>query len=271
MAKLKKLEGILKGMSSVLLAYSGGVDSTFLLATAHRALGKKVLAVTAVSATYPQEELDSAKRMAKKLGARHKVIKTNEFADLNFRSNPRNRCYYCKRELFSKLKRIAVRERLNFVADASNISDKKDFRPGRIAKKELAVRSPLQEAGLAKDDIRRLSKKMGLVTWNKPALACLASRVPYGTQISRDILSRVDLGERVLRGMGFKVVRLRHYNGLCRIEVGKDEIPRLIKKHNQVARQLKRLGYDFITLDLQGYRTGSMNEVIPRNYAGKNY
>jgi pyridinium-3,5-biscarboxylic acid mononucleotide sulfurtransferase len=152
--------------------------------------------------------------------------------------------------------------KLNFVADASNISDKKDFRPGDKAKKEFKVRSPLQEAGLTKDDIRALSKKLGLNTWNKPALACLASRIPYGKKITLDILARVNQGEEFLRQLGFKQVRLRHYNGLCRIETGKDDITRLISQRTLIVSRLKRLGYNYVTIDLEGYRTGSLNEVI---------
>ncbi|MCM8796200.1 MAG: ATP-dependent sacrificial sulfur transferase LarE, partial [Candidatus Omnitrophica bacterium] len=171
-------------MKSCLIAYSGGVDSTFLLKVAKEVLGDKVLAVTAISPTYPQEEFNFAKKMTRLLGVRHKVINTAQLKDKNFSSNPITRCYFCKRELFSQLKILAKKDKLNFVIEASNFSDKKDFRPGNVAKKELGVRSPLQEAGFTKEDIRKISRVWGLPTWNKPALACLASRIPYGRRIT---------------------------------------------------------------------------------------
>jgi uncharacterized protein len=264
MDKLKKLKNILKEMGSALLAYSGGVDSTFLLKVAKGILGNKVLAVTAVSPTYPKEELAFSKRMAKILGVRHKIIKTAEFKDKRFIANPVNRCYFCKKELFSKLRDIAKKNKLNFVVDASNVSDKKDYRPGDKAKEKLKIRSPLREAGFTKEDIRSFSKKLGLNSWNKPSLACLASRIPYGTEISLPIINRVHQAEIFLKRMGFKQVRLRHYNGLCRIEVLKEDIPRLINKRKLVVDRLKKSGYNFVTVDLEGYRTGSLNEAIKR-------
>ncbi|MBU1726133.1 MAG: ATP-dependent sacrificial sulfur transferase LarE [Candidatus Omnitrophica bacterium] len=260
--KFKKLKKIISGYGSCLIAYSGGVDSTFLLKAASLALPKdKILAVSANSATYPKEELLFAKRMAKELGIRHKIIQTKELESSYFTFNPINRCYYCKKELFSQLKKIAKEFKLNFVCDASNVSDKLDFRPGNRAKQGLGVRSPLVEAGLSKEDIRKASRKLGLKTWDKPSLACLASRIPYGTKITPKLLDRINQAEVYLRQIGFNQVRLRHYNGLCRIEVLKDDLPRLLKKRNQVIDKLKRLGYNYITLDLEGYRTGSMNEV----------
>jgi uncharacterized protein len=264
MNKLQKIKKILRKMESVLVAYSGGVDSTLLLKVARDILGDKVLAVTANSPTYPKEELSFSKIMAKKLGVKHKVIKTAELKNNKFTANRGNRCYLCKKELFRKLKEIAKEKKIRFVIDASNLSDRYDFRPGSIAKKELGIRSPLEEAELTKEDIRRLSKDLSLATWNKPSLACLASRIPYGSRISYAVLERINQAELFLKRIGFKQVRLRHYNGLCRIEVFKEDIPELIDKRNLIVKKLKRLGYDYVTLDLEGYRTGSMNMPLKK-------
>jgi pyridinium-3,5-biscarboxylic acid mononucleotide sulfurtransferase len=262
--KISRLEKILKKYGSVLIAFSGGVDSTFLLMAAARALpGNKLLAVTAYSPTYSKEELEFSKKMARCLGVRHKVILTGELESREFVKNTPDRCYFCKKELFTRLKKIAGEFKLDFIADASNVSDKKDFRPGARAKAELKVRSPLQEAGFTKDDIRQASRKTGLPTWDKPSLACLASRVPYGTRITAPDLSRINKAEKFIRSLGFQQVRVRHYNGLARIEVEKRDISRLsVKYASRVARYLKKLGYQYITIDLEGYRTGSLNEAI---------
>ena len=260
--KLAKLKKILKRMGSVLIAYSGGVDSTFLLKISTDILKDKVLAVTAVSPTYPQEELIFSKKMAKQLGVKHRIIKTKEFKDKRFVSNSFNRCYFCKKELFVRLKDIAKRNKINFVVDASNTSDREDYRPGNKAKEELKIRSPLQEAGLSKEDIRNLSKKLNITTWNKPSLACLASRIPYGMKISAPLLKRINAAESYLKKMGFRQVRLRHYNGLCRIEVFREDIALVIDRRDTIIKKLKQLGYHYITVDLEGYRTGSMNEIL---------
>lgn len=261
--KILELRGMLRRMQRVLIAFSGGADSTFLLKVARDTLGDKVLAVTADSLSYPYQELASAKKMAALLGARHKIIKTAEFKDKRFISNPKERCYFCKSELFTKLKKIAASQGINFVLDGSTLSDKSDFRPGSRAKKELGVRSVLEEAGFTKDDVRRQSKRLGLSTWDKPAQACLASRVPYGMELKPAILKRIQEAEGYLKKIGFRQSRVRHYNGLCRIEVLKNDIPKLIRKSSLVARKLKKLGYNYITVDLEGYRAGSMNPALP--------
>lgn len=258
--KLVRLKKIISDYRSCLIAFSGGVDSTFLLRVASLVLPEdKILAVTAFSPTFPEDELVFSKNIARRFGVRHKIIRTGELQNKKFISNTVNRCYFCKKELFSRLKNIATKSKLNFVADASNISDKSDFRPGNIAKQEYQIRSPLQEAGLTKEEIRKLSRKLGLDTWDKPSLACLASRIPYGIKISSGLLGRINQAEAYLKGIGFQQVRLRHYNGLCRIEVAKGDIPRLISKRHQVIDKLKKIGYNYVTIDLEGYRTGSMN------------
>jgi len=263
--KLFKLQKILEKSGSCLVAFSGGVDSAFLLKNASLVLPKgKIMAVTANSATYPGEELLFARQFCRRLGLRHKIINTGELHNKSFVANPPERCYFCKKELFTQLRKIAEKNKLNFVFDAANISDKSDFRPGERAKKELGARSPLQEAGLTKADIRSLSKKLGLETWNKPAQACLASRIPYGTPISKPALERIGKAENILKALKFQQVRVRHYNGLCRIEVGKNEVGRLINNRQSIVDKFKKLGYNYITVDLEGYRAGSLNEVIGR-------
>ncbi len=252
-------------MDSALIAFSGGSDSSLLLKVASEVFPRdKLLAVTAQSALYPKEETRSAKRLAGSFHVRHKLLETQELKNRRFVSNPVNRCYICKKSLFLKLKALAGRYHLRFVADGSNASDRKDFRPGSIAGKELGVRSPLAEAGLTKEDIRELSRGLRLSTWDKPSMACLASRIPYGKKISLDILNRIQRAEDYLKKAGFKQVRLRHYNGLCRIEVPELEIKWILRQRSSVVASLKRLGYQYVTLDLEGYRTGSVNEVLRR-------
>ncbi|MFH1448848.1 MAG: ATP-dependent sacrificial sulfur transferase LarE [bacterium] len=258
--KIEQVEVLLKKMGSVLVAYSGGVDSTLVIEIARRTLGEKVLAVTAKSPLYSTEELKVAKAMAKKLKVAHLIIEGDELNIPGFVDNPKNRCYLCKKELFEKLFQIAAKYKLSYVLDGSNVSDISDFRPGRQAAKELGVCSPLEEVGLTKDEVRQVSKMMGLSTYHKPSSACLASRFPYGKQISFETLKMVEKAEEYLRRLGIWQVRVRHYENLCRIEVERQDLPILLAKQGRIVDKFKKLGYIYVTLDLAGYRSGSMNE-----------
>ncbi|PIQ88922.1 MAG: TIGR00268 family protein [Candidatus Omnitrophica bacterium CG11_big_fil_rev_8_21_14_0_20_42_13] len=250
-------------MRSVLAAYSGGVDSSFLLKVTHDMLGNNLLAVIAKSPTYTKSELKEAAGFCRKYKIKYLVIETDELNNPRFAKNPKNRCFYCKDELFSKLKQIARKKGLNCVIDGSNADDATDYRPGAKAKEKHGIRSPLQEAGLTKEGIRKLSKEMGLSVWNKPSLACLASRFPYNSRITKKDLKRINSAEEFLRGLGFKQVRVRHYNGLARIELPKDDIDTVLLTVSQkIVNKFKKLGYNYITLDLEGYRSGSMNETF---------
>ena len=262
--KLRRLEEMLVQMDSILVAYSGGADSTLLLKLCCDVLEGRVLAVTAVSPTYPSGEIEVARGIAKSLSVRHLVIDTKELEDANFVANSPERCYYCKLELFRELERIAREEGMRNVVDGSNYDDLDDYRPGMRAADELGVRRPLQEAQLTREEIRLLSKEMRLPTWNKPSLACLASRFPYGTPITKQSLAMVDEAEAFLHSLGIGQLRLRHYDRTARIEVEPQQMPLLLEEPNRqrIVTRLKELGYVYITLDLAGYRTGSMNEGL---------
>ena len=252
-------------MESVLVAYSGGADSTLLLKLASDVLGhKKVVAATAESLVFPSWEVAFAKKMVMKFKVRHIIIKTGELENPKFINNKEDRCYWCKKELFFKLSCIAKKEGLGYVIEGTNFDDTKDFRPGMEATREFKIRSPLKEAGLTKGDIRRLSKKLNLPTWNKPSSACLATRFPYRMRITKENLVKVGKAEAFLRGLGIAQVRVRHHSQIARIEVLKDEMPKLLSKkvRDKIVTKFKELGYTYITIDLQGYRTGSMNEVL---------
>jgi len=263
-AKLQALRKNIRGMGSVLVAFSGGVDSTFLAKVAQEELGDKAVAVTARSETYPEHEFRDAVELAGQIGIRHALIETEELDLPAFRSNPPDRCYHCKRELFGRLGNMAEEFGCRFVLDGSNADDTADFRPGMRATRELGVRSPLREAGLTKEDIRAASREMGLPTWDKPSYACLSSRFPYGEPITPEGVAQVGKAEAFLRDIGLRQLRVRHHGDTARIEVPPDDVATLAEPamRERIVRRLKELGFAYVTLDLEGYRSGSMNETL---------
>ena len=261
---LKQLECHIAEKGSLTVAYSGGVDSTFLLKVAHNVLRDRVLAVTARSSTYPERELNDAAKFTNSAGIKHIIIQSEELDIAGFTDNPPDRCYLCKYELFSKIKEVAQKYNIKCIAEGSNIDDLGDYRPGMQAIKELGIISPLKDTGLGKDAIRKLSKEMGLPTWNKPSFACLASRFPYGVKITREKLTMVDRAEQYLLNLGFKQVRVRHHGDTARIEVAEAERLKFfdLELMDNIYKQFQKIGFAYTSLDLKGYRTGSMNEVI---------
>lgn len=262
--KLLKLREIVRELKSVVIAFSGGVDSTLVTKVCFEILQDNSMAVTARSKTYPDFEFEEAKALAREIGIRHLVLNTSELAIEGFASNPPNRCYFCKTELFEKLKDIAKQHGFLYVVDGANVDDMGDYRPGLKASKELGVKSPLKEAGMTKKDVREASKILNLPNWNKPAYACMSSRFPYGQSITEEKLKMVSEAEKYLRSLGLRQFRVRHHETIARIEVLPEDIPFLIdpSTRNELIEKFKAIGFTYVTLDLEGYRSGSMNEAL---------
>jgi uncharacterized protein len=261
-SRLEKLKALLREMESVAIGYSGGVDSTLLIKVAHDVLGDRAIAVIGASEAFPQGEVEAALQVARPIGIEVVCVPTHEMSDPAFRVNNPDRCYHCKSELFSVLRRVADERGLRWVADGSNADDAGDFRPGMEAAREQGVRSPLREVGMTKADVRAVARALGLSNWDRPSFACLSSRFPYGTEITHELLQRVDACERYLRELGFRQFRVRHHDTVCRIEILPEDFERLLAVRQSVLEAFRRHGYTYVTLDIEGFRSGKMNDVI---------
>lgn len=263
----RKESGLYRALAelpSLIVAYSGGVDSAYLAYAATRVLGDRLLCVTADSASYPERHRQMAMRLAREFGFQHEIIRTDEMSRPEYRANPANRCYFCKQELYTHLTAIARERGVPVVADGSNADDRGDYRPGRQAAREFGVISPLDTAGLTKDEIRELSRRAGLPTWDEPASACLSSRIPYFSEVTDEKLRMIEAAEAVLRDLGFRICRVRHHDTIARLEFGQDEISRAMEPEiaASIDRELRALGYAHVTVDPRGYRLGSLNEAL---------
>jgi uncharacterized protein len=262
--KGRRLHTLLTGFDSVIVAFSGGADSAYLAWAATQAIGPSALCVTADSPSYPDRHRQLARRVAREFGLRHEIIHTRELERTEYRQNPTNRCYYCKQELYTALRSLASERGVEAIADGSNADDRGDYRPGRQAAREFGVRSPLDEVGLTKAEIRELSRIAGLPTWDEPASACLSSRIPYHSEVTDEKLRMIERAESVLHDLGFRVCRVRHHDRLARIEIGRDELARALEPdvRFRIVEALTDIGYQHVTIDLQGYRMGSLNEGV---------
>ena len=261
--KYSQIQQIMADLGSVVVAYSAGVDSTLVLRIARDALGERVVAATGLSDTYPDEEMAEARTLAAEMGVEHVMVRTEELTDPRYAMNSHQRCFFCKNELYGKLRELADQRGIPHIVDGTNADDLGDHRPGLRAARQIGVRSPLQEVGMTKAEIREISNELGLRTWDKPAFACLSSRFPYGTPITLEMLKQVADAERGIRQLGFRGFRVRHHDKLARLEVDPADFPRVLERHDEVVACIRAAGYRFVTLDLQGYRSGSLNEGLP--------